>query len=85
MQTLTTNELAQGFCEKHRRQYCEACDREDHVRRADEYAALPRYRYEHLAYEPFEEHTYLSKWETCRCQTCQEKRWNLEHAPIARR
>jgi hypothetical protein len=79
------NRLAEGFCEKHGRQYCEECDRADRVRRAAEYAKLPRYRYPGLPYvEPFTEHTAESRWQTCGCQSCQEKRWNLEQAPTVR-
>ena len=35
------------------------------------------YRYLHGKYAVIEEHTAVSRWETCMCRSCQDKRERL--------
>jgi len=42
---------------------------------------LERYRYPGLEYKEFTEHVAESRWQTCDCQSCQEKRFLLEQLP----
>jgi len=44
---------------------------------------MERYRDPNRAYKPFEKHTAESKWQFCNCQSCQDKRFFLDHAPGA--
>ena len=39
---------------------------------------MERYVDPKIEYKPFEEHQAESRWQTCNCQTCQEKRAMLE-------
>jgi len=75
------------YCEDHKKKfwdvnYCPICDEAVRQKRREAYAAMPRFRDPRIKYiEPFEEHKAENRWQTCNCQTCQEKRFNLEQLP----
>lgn len=41
----------------------------------------PRFLDPRIDYRPFEAHVAESKWQYCRCQSCQEKRFTMERLP----